>query len=558
VSAAETDFAEPPQRPDDDQRFPRLSPAQIERLLPHGSRRTVLRGEVLCDVGDPCARLYLVLSGELEVLRRSPVGDQLITVHHAGQFSGEVSTLAGRRSLVQLRVRQAGEVVEVVRSQLLSLVQGDSDLSDVFMRAFVLRRASLIAAGTSDAVVLGATHCSVTVRIKAFLARNGHPYTFIDLERDEDVQALLDRFGVSVADVPVLICRGDVVLRRPSNEQIAECLGFNDAIADADIRDVVIIGAGPSGLAAAVYAASEGLETLVLEANAPGGQAGSSSKIENYLGFPTGISGEELAARAYTQAQKFGAEIMIARRAQRLVTTRRPYQLDVDGHTLVSRTVIIATGVSYRRLALPNLARFENAGVYYTASYVESQLCRDEDVIVVGGGNSAGQAAVFLAQTARRVHMLVRAGGLSETMSRYLIHRIEQSPAIELHTRTEIVALEGAGNLERVSWRDGAGRIEDRPVRHVFSMTGAVPCTSWLADSVVLDAHGFVKTGAELTADDLIGAGWPLARPPHLLETSVPGVFAIGDVRSGNVKRVAPAVGEGSVAVSLVHGVLRE
>ncbi len=374
------------------------------------------------------------------------------------------------------------------------------------------------------------------------------------------VQDLLDQFHVDVADVPVLICRGEVVLRHPSNQQIAECLGFNEVIDQGQIRDVVIVGAGPAGLAAAVYGASEGLDVLVVESHAPGGQAGASSKIENYLGFPTGISGQELASRAYSQAQKFGAQLIVAKGATRLACDRKPYTVEIDdGPRVPARTIIIATGAEYRRLPLENVSRFEGAGVYYGATAMEKQLCSGAEVVVVGGGNSAGQAAVFLGQTAKRVLMLVRSSGLTDSMSRYLIRRIEQYPNIVLRPHTEIVALEGGHHLERIHCRDRqTGRIETQDIRHVFVMTGAVPSTQWLDGCVALDAKGFIKTGPDLSQEDLAAAHWPLARAPHLLETSLPGVFAVGDVRGGNIKRVASAVGEGSIAVAFVHQVLSE
>jgi thioredoxin reductase (NADPH) len=309
-----------------------------------------------------------------------------------------------------------------------------------------------------------------------------------------------------------------------------------------------------------VYAASEGLDVLVLEANAPGGQAGSSSRIENYLGFPTGISGQDLAGRAYAQAQKFGAQIMIAKGATQLTCDRKPYAVQIDeGPRVPARAVIVATGAEYRRPSIEKLSTFEGAGVYYGATFVEAQLCGGEEVIVVGGGNSAGQATVYLAQTARHVHLFVRSDGLAATMSRYLIRRIEENPAITLHTNTEIIALEGEGRLERVRWRDNrTGSVETSDIKHVFLMTGAVPNTHWLDGCVALDARGFIRTGPDLSQDDLAAAHWPLARRPTLFETSLPGVFAVGDVRSGNVKRVASAVGEGSIAISFVHQVLQE
>ena len=540
--------------------FPTLTPAQIARAAAHGVARKIRAGDVLYDAGDHTVPFVIVTAGQLEALRPSNTGDTSIVVLGPGQFSGEVNLLSGRRSLARMRATAPAEVIELTRADVLALVQTDAELGEILMRAFILRRVQLIARGLGDVVLVGSIHSPGTLRIKEFLTRNGHPYAYIDLERDTDVQELLDRFQIGIADVPVLICRGTVALRNPTNQDIARCLGFNDAIDRTHVRDVVVVGAGPSGLAAAVYAASEGLDVLVLESNSPGGQAGSSSKIENYLGFPTGISGQELAGRAYTQAQKFGAEILIATGATRLSCDRKPYAVQIDeGPRVPGRAVIIATGAEYRRPSLENLSQFEGAGVYYGATFVEAQLCGGDDVIVVGGGNSAGQAAVFLAQTARRVHMCVRSHGLAESMSRYLIRRIEDNPAIVLRTRTEVVALEGNGQLEQVALRDNAnGSVETYPVRHVFMMTGAVPNTAWLEQCVALDDKGFIKTGPDLSADDLAAAHWPLARRPHLLETSLPGVFAVGDVRGGNVKRVASAVGEGSIAISFVHQALHE
>ena len=513
---------------------------------------------MLIEAGDQVVPFFVVTTGRLEIVRASASGETPVVTHGPGEFTGEVNLLSGRRSLLRARVAESGEAIEVSRDRLLALVQTDAEISELLMRAFILRRVELIAHGLGDVVLVGSMHSPGTLRIKEFLTRNGHPHTYIDLDRDADVQDLLDRFHVTAGDVPVLICRGEVVLRNPTNQQIADCLGFNDAIDQTHLRDVVIVGAGPSGLAAAVYGASEGLDVLVLESNSPGGQAGSSSKIENYLGFPTGISGQDLAGRAYVQAQKFGAQVLIATGATQLACDRKPYAIQIqDGPRVAARTVIVATGAEYRRPSLDNLSQFEGAGVYYGATGVEAQMCGGEDVIVVGGGNSAGQAAVFLAQTVRRVHMFVRSGGLAESMSRYLIRRIEENPAITLHIHTEIVALEGSDRLERVRWRDNTtGTVETGNIRHVFVMTGAVPNTGWLEGCVALDAKGFIKTGPDLSHDDLEAAHWPLTRPPHLLETSLPGVFAVGDVRGGNIKRVASAVGEGSIAVAFVHQVL--
>ena len=541
--------------------FPRLSPAQVARVAAHGRVRAISPGETLIQAGDRAPPFFVVLSGEVEMIQQGTSAETLVVAYGAGQFTGEVNMLSGRRSLLQARVSQAGEVIELDHARMIELVQRDAEISEIVMRAFILRRVQLIARGLGDVVLLGSHHCAGTLRVKEFLTRNSYPYAFVDLDSDSEVQGLLDRFHVGHADVPVLICRGERVLRNPSNAEIAECLGLNEPIATDRIRDVVVVGGGPAGLAAAVYAASEGLDVLVIEARAPGGQAGSSSKIENYLGFPTGISGQALAGRALTQAQKFGAQLMIARTAARLDCRQRPYavHLGEQGGSVRTRAVVIATGAEYRKPPLEALARFEGVGVYYAATFMEAQLCEGEEVIVIGGGNSAGQAAVFLAESARRVHILVRSGGLAATMSRYLVHRIEDHPAIELHPYTELVGLEGETHLEGVRWRNSESLVEEmRPIRHVFVMAGAMPVTSWVDGCIALDPNGFIKTGPELSREELTGAGWLLERAPYLLESSKPGVFAVGDVRSGNIKRVASAVGEGSIAISFVHRVLTE
>ena len=540
--------------------FPTLTPAQMARVEAHGRVRAVRAGETVVEAGEPAVHFFLVKAGLLEIVRAGgAAGEMVVATAAPGQFTGEVNVISGRRALFTIRAREAGEAVELAREGIAALVQTDAELSEILMRAFILRRVELLAHGLGDVAVIGSLHSADTLRIREFLTRNGHPHAYVDLDRDADVQMLLDRFHVSPAEIPVLICQCETVLRNPSNREIADTLGFNEAIDRTHVRDLIVVGAGPSGLAAAVYGASEGLDVLVLESGAPGGQAGASSRIENYLGFPTGISGEALTGRAFTQAQKFGAQIMIAKGATELACERKPYKVSIDaGARVAARVVIIASGAEYRRPSIENLGRFENAGVYFGATPMERQLCGGEDVAVIGGGNSAGQAAVFLAQTARRVHVLVRSTGLADTMSRYLIRRIEEHPAIELHTRTEVIGLDGEGHLERVSWRDVSGRVETRDIRHVFVMAGAVPNTRWLAGCVALDAKGFIKTGPDLSREDLDAAKWPLTRSPYLLETSLPGVFAVGDVRAGSIKRVASAVGEGSIAVSFVHRVLQE
>ncbi len=540
--------------------FPTLTEAQVARIAAHGHVRYLETGEVLIDPGEPNTRFFVVRSGNLEVIGMRGELDAVVAVHRPGNFTGDVRTLSGRRAFVRVRAAEPTEVIEVDRERLLGIVTADSELSEILMRAFILRRMELIRNNVGDVVLIGSRHCAGTLGVKEFLTRNGHPYTYVDLDTDDSVQELLDRLQVGDHDIPLLICRGSVILRNPTNRQIADCLGFNEGIDKTHLRDVLIVGAGPSGLGAAVYAASEGLDVLIVESSSPGGQAGASSRIENYLGFPTGISGGELAARAYTQSQKFGAQLMIAKDAKRLACDRRPYSIELDGGERVpARAVIIASGAEYRKLPIDNLAQFEGAGVYYGATFIEAQLCKGEEVVVVGGGNSAGQAAVYLAQTSRHVHLLVRSNGLAERMSRYLIRRIEDNPAITVHTRTELTALEGDTHLRSVTWLDRiTGETESRDVAHVFCMTGALPSTKWLDGCVVLDAKGFIKTGSDLTPDELATAGWPLARAPHLLETSLPGVFAVGDVRANNFKRVASAVGEGSIAVAFVHQVLAE
>jgi thioredoxin reductase (NADPH) len=542
-----------------EQIFPTLTPAQLHRIATHGRTRAVTAGEVLVEQGDAAIPIFVVLSGELEAVRPTCASETLIRIIGAGQFTGEVNTLSGRRAMARIRARQDGEVVQLARERVLALVQTDAELSEILMRAFILRRVELLAQGIGDVTLVGSNHSADTLRIKEFFTRNSHPYSFIDLERDTDVQGLFDHFRISTADIPVVICRGQTVLRNPTDREIANCLGFNEAVDETHVRDLVIVGAGPAGLAAAVYGASEGLDVLLLETYSPGGQAGSSSRIENYLGFPTGISGNELAGRAYTQAQKFGAQMLLAK-GSRLTCDRKPYVVELeDGAKISARTIVIATGARYRKLPLENLSRFEAVGIYYGATFIEAQLCSGEEVIVVGGGNSAGQAAVFLADSTKRVYILVRGASLADTMSRYLIRRIESTANITLLAYTEIIGLEGADHLERVTWRNNqTGKTEIKDIAHVFLMMGADPNTAWLDGCVALDLKGFIKTGPDLLSEDLVTHQWPLSRRPYLLETTLPGVFAAGDVRGGNVKRVASAVGEGSITISFVHQLLRE
>ena len=541
------------------QAFPVLTAAQINRVLPLGKVRRVQTGEILFEPGDTNRPFFVLLSGSMEIVQPDLAGERPIATHGPGEFTGEMTMMSGRRSLVRGRVTGPGEFLELSADGLRLLVAKDAELSEIFMRAFILRRLELISRGLGDVILMGSRHSANTLRLREFLTRNEHPYTYIDLDTDKTSQELLDRFEVKLGEIPVVICNNRSVLRNPSMQELADCLGLNIAIDESQVRDLIIVGAGPSGLAAAVYAASEGLDVLVIEAATPGGQAGSSSKIENYLGFPTGLSGQELAARAIAQTEKFGAKMMVAHSVVRLDCARRPYKVVLDnGDRLPARAVVIATGAQYNKPRIDNLEQFEGQGIYYGATYMESQLCEQEEIIVVGGGNSAGQAAVFLSQTARKVHMLVRSGALSDSMSRYLIQRIEENPGVELHYKTEIVGLEGDTHLEKVTWLDkSSGESCVHDIRHVFIMAGASPRTEWLRGCIALDDKGFIPTGRDL--DAATGAPvWTLARSPQMLETSLPGVFAVGDVRSGNVKRVASAVGEGAIAVHFVHRALAE
>ncbi len=543
-----------------DQMFPALSAAQIARVAAFGSEQNVAEGALLWDQGDAEAPLFVVLEGEVEIVHPRGKLEEPVVLLKAGQFTGEISLLAERRALVRGRAKSVARVLRVEGAELRALVRDDSEISEIMMRAFILRRVALLSTGQGDVTVIGSRDSAATLRVRAFLLRNGHPSQYVNVDDDSGVQILLDELGVGVGDIPILVCRGDLVLKNPSDAAVADCLGFNAAVDPKVTHDLVICGAGPAGLAAAVYGASEGLDVLILEADSPGGQAASTTKIENYLGFPTGVSGQALAARAMNQAEKFGARISVARAAVSIDCAAPVFTvLLADGTRVRARAIVIATGAQYNKIVVPELERFEGVGVYYSATYLEAERCGRAEVVVVGGGNSAGQAATFLSQRASHVHLLIRGPDLAASMSRYLIHRIEEAPNITLRRRTRVVALEGEDHLERVTFRDDAtGEETTRPVRHLFSMTGASPSTVWLRGCVALDDKGFVRTGADLDADALRESAWPLRRSPYLFETSRPRIFAVGDVRSSSVKRVASAVGEGSVCVQLVHRVLSE
>jgi thioredoxin reductase (NADPH) len=543
-----------------DELYPKLNNEQIARLERVGVRRSVPAGEILFDQGTIRRRFYVLLRGAIEAVLPSSEGEIGLRLHQPGDFTGELDMLSGRPSLVSARTTEPTEVLELDPVSLRNLLQTDPELGEFVLRVFVRRRMAMISRAMGDVILIGSRNSADTLRLKEFLSHNGHPFTYFELGQDEPAEQLLERFHLRPEDVPVLVSRDAPPVRNPTNAELAARLGLNAEIDGKRVYDLIVVGAGPAGLAAAVYGASEGLSVLVLEAVAPGGQAGSSSRIENYLGFPLGISGQDLAGRAFVQAEKFGAQIAIARRASAIECDSQPFSIQCDGDGPVrGRAVVIACGAQYRKLQVANLARFEGTGVYYGATPMEAQLCKGEDVIVVGGGNSAGQAAMFLSTIAHHVYMLVRAPGLANSMSQYLIRRIEECREITLLCRTEIVGMEGSENLESVTWRNrDTAQTDMHPIRHIFSMTGANPNTAWLKGCVALDSNGFIKTGADLAADDLDSAGWCLDRRPYLFETSVPGVFAAGDIRSGSVKRVASAVGEGSVVVQLVHRVLAD
>jgi thioredoxin reductase (NADPH) len=541
------------------QMFPKLTEAQMARLGGFGQRMETHAAQVLVDVGERPRHFFVVASGSLEIDTAASGEYEFMTVLSPGDFTGELSTLRGSAGLARIRVRDAGAVIAVDAERLRAIVQTDAELSELFMRAFILRRMGILATGHGDLMLIGSSYSADTLRLREFLGRNNYPFLNVDIESDPDVHEVLERFAIRPEDAPVVIWRGKQVCKNPSNREVAEYLGLNPQVQEGEVHDLLIVGAGPAGLAAAVYAASEGLDVRIVETIAPGGQAGTSSRIENYLGFPTGVSGQALAGRAYAQAQKFGARLSVAWRAARLRCEKWPYCVEFEDGTIArTRTILIASGAQYRPLDIPNLSRFVGSGVHYAATHLEAKLCEGQEIAIVGGGNSAGQAAVFLAGSCRHVHLLVRSDGLAASMSNYLIRRIDENEHISLHSFTELTALQGAEHLEQITWRRRGGSTETHGIKHVFMMTGAVPHTRWLDGCVVLDETGFVKTGSALTPTEIAAAAWPLQRTPDLLETSVPGVFAAGDVRAGSVKRVASAVGEGSICVSFVHRALAE
>jgi thioredoxin reductase (NADPH) len=540
-----------------EQMFPRLSSAQLARLEPLGTRLRTARDQMLAEAGQSHRPFLVILSGSAEITLPGADGCDSIHLLQPGEFAGEMSTLRGVAGFTCITVREGGEVLSLSEETLRGIVQTDAELSELFLRAFILRRVGLMNSGQSEATLIGSTHSGATLRLREFLMRNAFPYLNVDIDTDPGARALLERFDVKPEDVPVLIVHGTVA-KNPTIFEAANILSMNPGIPEGRVHDLIVVGAGPGGLAAAVYGASEGLDTVVVESIAYGGQAGTSSRIENYLGFPTGISGQALSGRAFVQAQKFGANVNVAAHAVRLHCDEHPYGVELaDGRLVRGRAIIIATGAQYRQLELEGLDRFTNVGIYHAATHLEARLCNGEEVVIVGGGNSAGQAAVFLSSACRHVHIFVRAAGLAESMSHYLIQRIEQSPMITLHTRTQITRLEGSDRLQRLTWRGPEGEVA-RDIGHVFLMTGALPNTAWLDGCVALDEKGFVLTGSDVRPQDLHPDNWRGGRMPHLFETSKPGVFAVGDVRSGSVKRVASAVGEGSVCVQFAHRVLAE
>ncbi|MEU6019325.1 FAD-dependent oxidoreductase [Streptomyces sp. NPDC047515] len=555
-SGASTDTTDPYRRMA--QTFPRLTDEQVARARCFGQVEELRAGTVLFRRGDRSADFFVVLEGSIEVYHEAPDGTcQVITVHGPQQFTGELDLFNDRKTLLNGRMGEDGQVVRLHRPEFRRLLAAAPDISETVMRALILRRLGLIQHGQATVLVAGPPTTADTLRVLRFLERNGYPVTAIDPAAGPSARELLSRYGLGGRRTwPVVVYRPDRFLENPTNRELAHHLGLAEELDPALVFDLAVVGAGPAGLAAAVYAASEGLRTVVLEAEAPGGQAGTSSMIENYLGFPIGVTGQALAGRAQVQAQKFGARIVLPRLVAGLDCSQRPYTITLeDGDRLRARTVVVATGARYRRLDLPGRAGFEGNGIHYAATLMEAGLCEGEDVVVVGGANSAGQAAIFLSRHARQVHMLIRGPGLAESMSRYLEDRIEASDRILVHPHTELTGLDGDEHLSRVRWADNqTGAMETRTIANVFLMLGAIPNTDWLRGCLETDHRGFVRVGTDVTdrrmyADDAQPAG---------LETSLPGVFAVGDVRAGSVKRVASAVGEGSVVVSAVHHALAD
>jgi thioredoxin reductase (NADPH) len=497
--------------------------------------------------------MFVVLKGVVAISQRDGLGHVVPIVSQGpGQFLAEVAQLSGRYALVDGHAEEDVETLLVAPEQLRALIISEADLGERIVRALILRRVGLIESGASGPVLIGSPQSPDVLRLQNFLRRNGYPHQVLDATQDDAAMALLEQYGVTLGDV-LAVCPNHLVLVNPSEDALARCLGMLDTAEHLDLYDVAVVGAGPAGLATAVYAASEGLRVLVLDCRSFGGQAGASARIENYLGFPTGISGQALAGRAFVQAQKFGTEILIPAQVVALDCTKAGPNGELsltlsDGRKLRSRTLVIASGARYRRPAVPRLHEFEGRGVWYWASALEAKMCANTQVALVGGGNSAGQAAVFLAQYAAKVHVLVRGAGLAASMSRYLIDRITATPNIELHAHTQLTQLHGEPELVAVSWRNSqTGREEEHPIRNVFLFVGADPETDWLKDSgIALDAHGFVLTGQA-------AANAAALRSPATLESSIPGVYAVGDVRSGSVKRVGGAIGEGAAAVALIH-----
>lgn len=548
-----------------EQLFPVLDAGQIEtaRRFASGPAQDFAAGETVYHVGDRRAPVWLVLRGAIDILRREGIESQaLVTTTGVGQFTGEMSQLSGRSTLATGRAGPQGcTALPYDAAHIRALIIGSAELGEIFMRAFILRRVGLLETGSAGSVLIGVPSSPDIARLEGFLSRNGHPRTVLDATTDEGARALIERLGISPEELPVMVCPDGTVLKRPSNAEAARCLGMTPEIDTGAVHDVVVVGAGPAGLATAVYAASEGLAVLVLDQRHFGGQAGASARIENYLGFPTGISGGALAGRAFSQAQKFGAEVAIPLEVRYLDCggpARRPHEplrIELaDGRSIHGRAVVIASGARYRQPDIPNVADFEGAGISYWASPVEARLCEGEEIALVGGGNSAGQATVFLAPKVKHLHMVVRRSGLEATMSRYLIDRIAALPNVTLHTGAEVIGLEGdeAGALCKATFRGvDSGNVVTHPLRHLFLFIGADPNAGWLAKRVAVDDKGFVITGRDFAPTDM-----PINRKPLPLETSVAGVFAIGDVRAGSTKRVGAAIGEGAAVVAQIHSAL--
>lgn len=534
--------------------FPKLSPEQLKEIARVAKGHTYQDGDVLFKAGELRFKFYVIQKGKINIIDRSGDKPELILTHEPMEFTGDITSLAGRSAIVDAVANGTVEVYEICASELQTIISERPGLSETILKAFIARSTALAQGTITGLRIIGSRFSQDTFRIRDFLSKNRVKFTWVDVENDSKVGELLNRFHVRLNDTPIVSYATEWLLRNPSNIQLAQKIGIKQEFKE-DLYDLIIVGAGPAGLAAAVYGASEGLKTVVVDMLAAGGQAGTSSKIENYLGFPMGVSGAELAARATLQAEKFGAQLNVPSRVIELSFASRHNVLELDsGEKIISKAILIATGAAYKKLEIKDLEKYEGRGIYYAATKMEADICKDQYVVVVGGGNSAGQAAIFLSMHVRKVFLLVRGKDLSATMSQYLEHRIKDCEEIELQTNTEIFEVKGSGHIESIIvLNKTTQKRTELKVGAIFSFIGAIPRTAWLPEEIERDEKGFIETGSNAAGSPK----WKEGRQPYLLETTRPGIFAAGDVRSNSIKRVSSAVGEGSMAVQFVHEYLK-